>query len=585
MPTPGRACREALYADCGKDKKGEACITCADAHKAQLEKDNCTSTLVHEFCEPAPPAPTPEEKCARAEEEYCGGDRHNHTMCARCITAHAALLKNASCTEELEAKFCIPPKPPSPTAECYQTLKKYCEADRKEHSECVACVGRHENETRAAHCTYTQVEAFCSGPAPPPAKSCDAEMDALCAKGRAGGETACTECMRANAAALAKADCDAAKEEAFCKEHPHPPAPPGPPHPHPEPTANCTKEFDALCGNEHKNASVCLACADEHKAVLESHGCTHSAVDEMCHVHPHPPTPPGPHPHPEPGRACYEGMETSCSADRHNATRCRACITEHAEILKKDNCTTAEEDEFCHPPAPPAPSTECAHVLVELCEADKKNATLCRNCLRTHENQTRAAHCTYTQLEAFCEAPKPPVPPQSKCEKVLADYCETDRRNATLCHKCVESHASETKAAGCTVAEEAKFCEAPPAPPHHHTCTAEQYCCPDAKHCLTPVAGKSCAAQPTACGATETCCPLTKMCVKVGLPCHPTPTCKTTEFCCPDAKACLTPVAPGTFCKETSACKTGAVCCPLIKQCVTASAKCEPFSVPAFLMN
>ena len=31
------------------------------------------------------------------------------------------------------------------------------------------------------------------------------------------------------------------------------------------------------------------------------------------------------------------------------------------------------------------------------CEADKKNATLCHRCLFKHENQTRNAHCTYVE--------------------------------------------------------------------------------------------------------------------------------------------------------------------------------------------
>ena len=40
-------------------------------------------------------------------------------------------------------------------------------------------------------------------------------------------------------------------------------------------------------------------------------------------------------------------------------------------------------------------------------------------------------------------------------------------------------------------------------------CKATEYCCPDAKHCLTPTA-KVCGAT-AKCAADETCCPLTKV--------------------------------------------------------------------------
>ena len=115
-------------------------------------------------------------------------------------------------------------------------------------------------------------------------------------------------------------------------------------------------------------------------------------------------------------------------------------------------------------------------------------------------------------------------------------------------------------------------------------CAATEFCCPDAKACLTPT-GVSCSKDATACGAKEICCPFTKECVTASHPCTPVTTCKATEFCCPDAKACLTPVAPGTMCDPTdkTACTAtkGAICCPLIKQCVTAGVACV--AAPAFM--
>ena len=42
------------------------------------------------------------------------------------------------------------------------------------------------------------------------------------------------------------------------------------------------------------------------------------------------------------------------------------------------------------------------------------------------------------------------------------------------------------------------------------TCAATEYCCPDAKHCLTPVPNATCGGSKS-CGAGQTCCPLTKI--------------------------------------------------------------------------
>ena len=124
----------------------------------------------------------------------------------------------------------------------------------------------------------------------------------------------------------------------------------------------------------------------------------------------------------------------------------------------------------------------------------------------------------------------------------------------------------------------------PPPPPPASVCTAAEYCCPDAKACLTPT-NVSCAANNSACSKQEICCPLTKVCVTAGAAC--TSPCKntkgnvsTTEYCCPDAKACLAPVDPGTFCDPSNATACGnrsdvdVICCPLLKECVAIGAKC-----------
>jgi hypothetical protein len=116
----------------------------------------------------------------------------------------------------------------------------------------------------------------------------------------------------------------------------------------------------------------------------------------------------------------------------------------------------------------------------------------------------------------------------------------------------------------------------PGPPPHKKVCTDEQYCCPDAKHCLKPTK-KSCEKDATSCTGKEICCPLTKICVEAGPVCIPPPVCKSTEYCCPDAKHCLTPVKPGHFCTgpgTQGSCAADQVCCPLTHECVTVGAAC-----------
>mgnify|MGYP002632700958 CR=1 FL=1 len=107
-------------------------------------------------------------------------------------------------------------------------------------------------------------------------------------------------------------------------------------------------------------------------------------------------------------------------------------------------------------------------------------------------------------------------------------------------------------------------------------CAATEFCCPDAKHCLTPVPEKTCSST-APCATGETCCPLTKICVKVGAACK-SPCADPKSYCCPDAKHCLTPTNPGHLCdpSDKSACPAKQVCCPLIKECVSVGAACDP---------
>merc|ERR1711907_669911 len=58
--------------------------------------------------------------------------------------------------------------------------------------------------------------------------------------------------------------------------------------------------------------------------------------------------------------------------------------------------------------------------------------------------------------------------------------------------------------------------------------------------------------------------------IGAGTPTPAAPVCKSSEYCCPDAKACLTPT------KAEGDCKKGEVCCPVTKMCVAPGADCKP---------
>jgi len=103
--------------------------------------------------------------------------------------------------------------------------------------------------------------------------------------------------------------------------------------------------------------------------------------------------------------------------------------------------------------------------------------------------------------------------------------------------------------------------------PSPAVCKKTEFCCPDAKHCLTATE-RSCA-RSGKCEGGLTCCPLTKLCVKVGAACTPPPACSGKEYCCPDVLKCLTPTNPGFTCSKERPCKKDQVhtdpcsCCSL----------------------
>jgi hypothetical protein len=111
-------------------------------------------------------------------------------------------------------------------------------------------------------------------------------------------------------------------------------------------------------------------------------------------------------------------------------------------------------------------------------------------------------------------------------------------------------------------------------------CRASQYCCPDAKKCLTPLSSNasivSCSTNPNACEANQVCCPLTKLCVDVGGDCTPPPECGGSAFCHFETSTCRTPVTPQVVCVTSADCGKSNVCDPITKTCVQVGSACTP---------
>jgi len=76
----------------------------------------------------------------------------------------------------------------------------------------------------------------------------------------------------------------------------------------------------------------------------------------------------------------------------------------------------------------------------------------------------------------------------------------------------------------------------PPSPPGKSVCDKEEFCCPDAKHCLKATK-ESCLSKKCK-EASDVCCPLTKLCVKVKKACTPPAACKKTEYWCAACCCC-----------------------------------------------
>ena len=106
-------------------------------------------------------------------------------------------------------------------------------------------------------------------------------------------------------------------------------------------------------------------------------------------------------------------------------------------------------------------------------------------------------------------------------------------------------------------------------------CSREQYCCPDAKKCLTPTR-QFCGSNATACPANQACCPITQICVIPGATCK-SPCTDTTTFCDPDIRECVKTALPAHFCEKHEHCNSPERCNFLTHLCGTETGdRCKP---------
>ena len=109
-------------------------------------------------------------------------------------------------------------------------------------------------------------------------------------------------------------------------------------------------------------------------------------------------------------------------------------------------------------------------------------------------------------------------------------------------------------------------------------CSANEYCCPEAKACLLPVTPRtSCVDDESVCGTGHVCCPVTKICVNPGIACTPPPVCGDDAYCAEDIGACLTPTNKGVLCdpEDGSSCPTPSICNIETNLCVNIGHKCD----------
>ena len=82
--------------------------------------------------------------------------------------------------------------------------------------------------------------------------------------------------------------------------------------------------------------------------------------------------------------------------------------------------------------AQPVPKESCKLALEGHCGGERKNRSLCVRCLDENKVAIDKAGCDYSEEALFCSKP---APKPETCEQAEEKYCGVDRHNETLCVK------------------------------------------------------------------------------------------------------------------------------------------------------
>jgi hypothetical protein len=180
----------------------------------------------------------------------------------------------------------------------------------------------------------------------------------------------------------------------------------------------------------------------------------------------------------------------------------------------------------------------CTHSFEAECDADplppwNKNLT-CAECVRKIDGDIHKrdpeADCD-KEAKEFVKKDCKAGGRSLNCKRIFQMECNStlrpERTKNLTCDECVRTIDEEIKtrdpeAPSCD--EEARVFAKKECTKGASVCHASEYCCPEAKKCLTPTQ-KTCLTDASNCTGGEICCPMTKLCVKPGATCKsPCPT-------------------------------------------------------------
>jgi hypothetical protein len=161
---------------------------------------------------------------------------------------------------------------------------------------------------------------------------------------------------------------------------------------------------------------------------------------------------------PPPNDNCRRTEYRLCGPTRNDPEVCMRCVSTHWNQTGAAGCTIPDDEQFCQ--VTPR-EVKCIDALERACGVGHPTATHCNACVVTHKAEIEAADCTRPWVEEYCHPAV--VPPSDACTKEQYKVCGASRRvHPAACIHCISSNWNATSAAGCTVANDEKFCQVTP---------------------------------------------------------------------------------------------------------------------------